>query len=95
MRTACSIFLAMLFLAAPSVSLAQDAREIMVKVDDVLNRTYRSSVRQMKFSTCRYRLAGGKLTCAVPAASRHSPAADSSRPRRAMREAPLTSVHAT
>ncbi|MFD0727062.1 outer membrane lipoprotein-sorting protein [Lysobacter brunescens] len=54
----------MLFMAAPSVSLAQDAREIMVKVDDVLNRTYRSSVRQMEFSTCRYKLSNGKLTCA-------------------------------
>ena len=63
MRTAYSIFLTMLFLAAPSVSLAQDAREIMVKVDDVLNRTHRSSVRQMKFSTCRYRLSSGKLSC--------------------------------
>lgn len=58
------IFLAALFLAAPTASLAQDAREIMIKVDNATNRSHSSSVRQMKFSTCRYRLAGGKLSCA-------------------------------
>lgn len=64
MKTAYRIFLAALFLAAPTASLAQDAREIMIKVDDVTNHSYRSSVRQMKFSTCRYRLSSGKLSCA-------------------------------
>jgi hypothetical protein len=63
MKTAHRIFLAVLFLVAPTASLAQDAREIMIKVDDLINRTYPSSVRQMKFSTCRYRLANGKLSC--------------------------------
>lgn len=63
MKTAYRILLAALFLAAPTASLAQDAREIMIKVDDVTNHTYRSSVREMKFSTCRYRLSGGKLSC--------------------------------
>jgi hypothetical protein len=64
MKTAYRIFLAALFLAAPAVSVAQDAREIMIKVDDVTNRSYSSSVRQMKFSTCRYSLSNGKLSCA-------------------------------
>ncbi|MDQ3289433.1 MAG: outer membrane lipoprotein-sorting protein [Pseudomonadota bacterium] len=63
MKTAYRIFLAALFLAAPTASLAQDAREIMIKVDDAANHSYRSSVRQMKFTTCRYRLSGGKLSC--------------------------------
>jgi hypothetical protein len=63
MKTTYRIFLAALFLAAPTASLAQDAREIMIKVDDMTNHTYRSSVRQMKFSTCRYTLSGGKLSC--------------------------------
>lgn len=63
MKTTYRILLAALFVAAPTVCLAQDAREIMIKVDDVTNHTYRSSVRQMKFSTCRYTLSGGKLSC--------------------------------
>lgn len=63
MKTSYRILLAALFLAAPTVSIAQDAREIMIKVDDLLNRTYKSSVRQMKFSTCRYTLSNGKLSC--------------------------------
>lgn len=63
MKSAYRFLLAVLFLAAPTVSLAQDAREIMIKVDDLLNRTYQSSVRQMKFSTCRYALSNGKLSC--------------------------------
>lgn len=57
-------FVAALFLAAPTASFAQDARQIMIKVDDVTNRSFSSSVRQMKFSTCRYKLASGKLSCA-------------------------------
>ena len=64
MKSAYRVLLAVLFLAVPAVSLAQDAREIMIKVDDLLNRTYQSSVRQMKFSTCRYALSNGKLSCA-------------------------------
>ena len=82
MKTAYPIFLMALFLAAPTVSHAQDAREIMVKVDDVTNRSYRSSVRQMKFSTCRYSLSNGKLSCAekprnirFEVFSKHKPAA--------------------
>lgn len=57
------VFLAALFMAVPAVSFAQDAREIMMKVDEVTNRSYTSSVRQMKFSTCRYKLSNGKLSC--------------------------------
>lgn len=58
------VFLAALLMAAPIVSFAQDAREIMIKVDDATNHSYSSSVRQMKFSTCRYSVSGGKLSCA-------------------------------
>lgn len=64
MKTAYRIFLAALFLAAPTVSLAQDAREIMIKVDDATHHSYSSSVRRVKFSTCRYNVSGGKLSCA-------------------------------
>ncbi|MGH8076093.1 MAG: outer membrane lipoprotein-sorting protein [Lysobacter sp.] len=63
MKTAYRIFLAALFLAAPTASVAQDARDIMIKVDDATNHSYSSSVRQMKFSTCRYNVSGGKLSC--------------------------------
>ena len=63
MRIAYSISLVLLCLAAPGVSRAQDAREIMIKVDDATNHSYSSSVRQMKFSTCRYQVRGGKLSC--------------------------------
>ena len=63
-KTVYRIFLAALFLAAPTASLAQDANEIMIKVDDATNHSYSSSVRQMKFSTCRYNVSGGKLSCA-------------------------------
>lgn len=64
MKTAYRIFLAALFLAAPTVSLAQDAREIMIKVDGATHHSYSSSVRRVKFSTCRYNVSGGKLSCA-------------------------------
>lgn len=64
MKTTCLVFLAALFLVAPRVSLAQDAREIMIKMDDATNHSYSSSVRRVKFSTCRYNVAGGKLSCA-------------------------------
>lgn len=64
MKTAYRVFLAALFLAAPTASFAQDAREIMIKVDDVANHSYSSSVRLIKFSTCRYNVGGGKLSCA-------------------------------
>ena len=64
MKSAYRIFLAALFLAAPTASLAQDAREIMIKVDDATNHSYSSSVRLIKFSTCRYSVGGGKLSCA-------------------------------
>ena len=40
MKIAYCIFLAVQFLAAPTVFLAQDAREIKIKVDDLTNRTY-------------------------------------------------------
>ncbi|GAA4797874.1 outer membrane lipoprotein-sorting protein [Lysobacter hankyongensis] len=64
MKITYRIFLAALFLAAPAVCLAQDAREIMIKVDDATNHSYSSSARRVKFSTCRYNVAGGKLSCA-------------------------------
>jgi hypothetical protein len=64
MKATHRVLLAALFLVAPSASFAQDAREIMIKVDDATNHSYSSSVRQMKFSTCRYNVSGGKLSCA-------------------------------
>ncbi|MDQ3206670.1 MAG: outer membrane lipoprotein-sorting protein [Pseudomonadota bacterium] len=64
MKTVFRILLAALFLAAPTASLAQDAREIMTKVDDATNHSYSSSVRRIKFQTCRYSVRGGKLSCA-------------------------------
>ena len=64
MKTTSRTFLAALFLAAPTVSFAQDAYEIMVKVDEVTHRTFPSAVRFITFSTCRYNVHGGKLTCA-------------------------------
>lgn len=63
MKAPYRVFLAALFMLAPSASFAQDAREIMLKVDDATNHSYSSSVRQMKFSTCRYNVSGGKLSC--------------------------------
>jgi hypothetical protein len=42
---------------------APDARAIMIKVDDVANHSYSSSIRLMKFSTCRYRVGEGELEC--------------------------------
>lgn len=54
-----------LFLAAASISVAaQDARDLMIKVDDATNHSYSSSVRLIKFSTCRYRVSEGQLSCA-------------------------------
>lgn len=64
MKTAYCIFLAGLFLGAPTASVAQDAREIMIKVDDMTSHSYSSSVRLIKFSTCRYNVRGEKLSCA-------------------------------
>jgi hypothetical protein len=63
MKATCLVFLAALFMAAPTTALAQDAREIMIKVDDATNHSYSSSIRRVKFSTCRYNVAGGKLSC--------------------------------
>lgn len=60
----CRTLLAALFLAAPTVSIAQDAYDIMVKVDEVTHRTFPAAVRFITFSTCRYNVHGGKLTCA-------------------------------
>lgn len=67
MKTVYRIFLAALFLAAPTASLAQDVQEIIIKVDDATNDSYPSSVRLIKFSTCRYTVRGGKLSCAEKA----------------------------
>ena len=64
MKTVYRIFLAALFLAAPTASFAQDAREIMLKMDELTHRTFPSAVRLVKFSTCRYTVRGGKLSCA-------------------------------
>jgi hypothetical protein len=63
MKVTCVALLAALFLAAPTASIAQNANEIMLKVDDMTNHSFSSSVRRMKFSTCRYSVSGGKLSC--------------------------------
>ena len=71
------LFLATAFLAVASATVpaqragditsataaAPDARAIMIKVDDMANHSYTSSVRLMKFSTCRYRVGEDKLEC--------------------------------
>jgi Outer membrane lipoprotein-sorting protein len=58
------LFLATALLALASTpTVAQDAREIMIKVDNMANHSHSSAVRLMQFSTCRYRIAEGKLTC--------------------------------
>lgn len=63
MRSAYRCFMAV-FLAVASPVAAQDARELMIKVDDATNHSHSSSVRRNKFSTCRYRVVDGKLSCA-------------------------------
>lgn len=63
MKSAYRCFTAV-FLAVASPVAAQDARELMIKVDDATNHSYSSSVRRNKFSTCRYRVGDGKLSCA-------------------------------
>ncbi len=42
---------------------AQNAKEIIIKMDSVENFTYDSSVRKIKFTSCRYSLSGGRLKC--------------------------------
>ncbi len=64
MKNVYRIFLAALFLGGPTVALAQDAREIMLRMDELTHRTFPSAVRLVKFSTCRYTVSGGKLSCA-------------------------------
>jgi hypothetical protein len=54
---------AALCLVFASSARAQDAREIMIKVDDNANQSYTSSMRIVQFSTCRYAIASGKLSC--------------------------------
>jgi hypothetical protein len=50
--------------AAPSNKVhAQNAKEIMIKMDSVENFTYDSSVRKFQFTSCRYEISGGKLKC--------------------------------
>lgn len=46
-----------------SATAATDTREIMIKVDDMANHSYLSSIRLMKFSTCRYSVGADKLEC--------------------------------
>jgi hypothetical protein len=64
MKATCLVALMALFMAVPTASFAQDAREIMIKVDDATNHSYASSARRVKFTTCRYNVGGGKLSCA-------------------------------
>lgn len=64
MKPACRCLTLVLLVAASASVAAQDARELMIKVDDATNHSYSSSVRLIKFSTCRYSVGGGKLSCA-------------------------------
>lgn len=57
-----TLAIALLALVSAPVA-AQNAREIMIKVDDMANHSYSSSVRLMQFSTCRYRISEDKLSC--------------------------------
>lgn len=57
------ILFAAALLAIASPAIAQDARQIMVKADQVANHSFSSSVRVMQFTTCRYKIAAGKLSC--------------------------------
>jgi hypothetical protein len=57
------IFFAVALLAITSPAIAQDARQIMVKVDQVANHSFSSSARVIQFTTCRYNIASGKLSC--------------------------------
>lgn len=57
------ILFAAALLAIASPAIAQDARQIMVKVDQVANHSFSSSVRVLQFTTCRYKIAGEKLSC--------------------------------
>jgi len=58
------IFLSLCSLIAPSTQLfAQDAADIMFKVDKVENFSYNSSVRTIKFSTCQYAVDQGRMYC--------------------------------
>lgn len=63
MRSVYRRFAAVFLAVAPASVAAQDARELMIKVDDATNHSYLSSVRLIKFSTCRYRVRDGKLSC--------------------------------
>ena len=58
-----AIILISCFLGALQQSQAQNAKEIMIKVDSVENFTYNSSVRKFQFTSCRYEISGGRLKC--------------------------------
>jgi len=57
-----ALFVATVLAVAPP-AIAQDARQIMVDVDQGTNHSYETSVRLLTFSTCRYLVADGKLSC--------------------------------
>lgn len=44
-------------------SIAQNAEDIMVKVDSVENFSYNSSIRIFQFTSCRYEISQGRLQC--------------------------------
>ncbi|QHI36103.1 hypothetical protein IMCC3317_14570 [Kordia antarctica] len=57
------LFIILCLFASLEESHAQNANQIMVKVDSVENFTYNSSVRKAQFTSCRYEISGGKLKC--------------------------------
>ena len=62
MKHARVLFVAVL-LAIASPAIAQDARQIVFKADQAANHSFTSSVRVMQFTTCRYSITDGKLSC--------------------------------
>jgi hypothetical protein len=65
MKTVRLCFAAAVLMSAASAAIAApDARDLMIKVDDMTNHSYLSSTRLIKFSTCRYRVNNGAVACA-------------------------------
>lgn len=63
MKTLYRCIAAVLASTASVAFASQDAREIMIKVDDIANHSHSSSIRRLQFSTCRYRANNGRLAC--------------------------------
>ncbi|XLS29193.1 outer membrane lipoprotein-sorting protein [Flavobacteriaceae bacterium M23B6Z8] len=62
-KNVCKFLIVFGLFVSSSKTNAQDAKEIMIKVDSVENFTYNSSIRKFQFTSCRYEIAGGRLRC--------------------------------